>query len=1217
MYTTTIANSAGRFAYIYSSGLLGGLKHGDSIFSISFYKDNTDSLVGSNIFKIYIRPTTQTDFGISNLSWGTEIASVGFAKVFDNNPNSIINGKRGFITFEFNSPYHWDTTLGTNLEILVEYYQPTAQSVQINWAYDNSATQSGYLSNQTKLYIATNVPANNNTLSSSNERKPMIRINYPRFNKEIGAISLYSLGKIPVPLGNPDTVKVLLLNSGKQDVVNQKAYLYSYGANKFVDTLDYNLSRNEQALFAFPIRTLQNIGMDTLVVILEPDGISSNDTIDNLREATLFTYSYRNLKEPPAPGGIGFNGSTGDFVAKFISSQTKAINQVSVMFGFGGEPFKIGIWDATGPQGKPGNLIWQSDSQTSKAGEFILPVWPPVKVTGTFFVGVRQIGLSNVAFGFQYEDPVRNGTFFHASPLGSTSWNDFSPDAPFRFMIEPRIQAENDITPLSFDFPNDTLIAGTYDTLSPKATIRNIGTNDQNVAFETQCNIRYFGGTLVYTSSIFDTLSSGSNRQITFDKSFFPTFSGEYSIEIITKLLSDQFKQNDTLYSRILAGRQSDVGMTLVFTPQNAATYQYYIDTILPTVKADNFGFDDRTFLVYGEIYDSNNVLLWQDIATKSVKGGQSVTVGFKEYIPMKIGKFKFVTYTKMTGDTDTQNDTLVRYFFVGKDNDVALNFVLEPIPSNNYPKNTLSITPKVNIKNLGSLHQLSYFPVICDIYNQNILVFTDTAMLQVFIDDSTTLSFSDSFTNPPDGLYRAFFRTALSNDQETQNDTLTVYFKVGSENDIEVVSINKPTNDSSLHLSYLYRPNITVRNNGFKNQLTPFPIIFQSYDSSGTIIQTIQRNITISANSMVQFDFDSIFKARPEGVISVKAFSSLPSDEIKSNDTAFIQYTVQKTYDFEVIGRIKNNPMEEIEVKSGSYKPTIIIRNNSRLESDSVLISVTIWTPNNEIIYNYIRSSYPNLYGGLDTVFFPEYIPEIKGFYKLSVSLFQISDQNPFNDTLSFGFESILNYDLEVSEIVTPKNNDTIYLDKGIPPYAAVKITNNGNENPNNALLHISLLDANNNELKTDSLAISPSLSYLATQTLVFNDFFKSFNFSNESHYKIRATIEYPQDQIVDNNVLESNFFVAQNSSIHSISFSNGILSFPNPFENFIQINLIIPDTYSISLYSAGGKTVFEGKTNSLDYSFTISTQNLSSGVYYLKLNNGKHIFAAKFIKL
>ena len=51
-------------------------------------------------------------------------------------------------------------------------------------------------------------------------------------------------------------------------------------------------------------------------------------------------------------GGIGFNGSTGDFVAKFFSDTGVYINQVSVDFSSTGRGFRVGIWDDDGTGGQ-------------------------------------------------------------------------------------------------------------------------------------------------------------------------------------------------------------------------------------------------------------------------------------------------------------------------------------------------------------------------------------------------------------------------------------------------------------------------------------------------------------------------------------------------------------------------------------------------------------------------------------------------------------------------------------------------------------------------------------------------------------------------------------------------------------------------------------------------------------------------------------------------
>ncbi|MBK8685859.1 MAG: hypothetical protein IPN26_13250 [Bacteroidetes bacterium] len=115
------------------------------------------------------------------------------------------------------------------------------------------------------------------------------------------------------------------------------------------------------------------------------------------------------------------------------------INEIKVDFAAGGQPYQVGIWDATGPGGTPGTLLWQSASATSAPGTAFISV-PNISVSGDYFVGVRQTGTTNVSFGYQSESPIRPQTFYFTSPTGNTVWTDFAPNSPFRFSIEVTVR---------------------------------------------------------------------------------------------------------------------------------------------------------------------------------------------------------------------------------------------------------------------------------------------------------------------------------------------------------------------------------------------------------------------------------------------------------------------------------------------------------------------------------------------------------------------------------------------------------------------------------------------------------------------------------------------------------------------------------------------------------------------------------------------------------
>jgi hypothetical protein len=139
------------------------------------------------------------------------------------------------------------------------------------------------------------------------------------------------------------------------------------------------------------------------------------------------------------------------------------VNQVNVNFTVSGQPYKIGIWDATGTGDSPGTLLWESASQISTAGISTLLVNPKVNVNGNFYVGVRQTDTTNIAFGYQSEDPVRTNTFFSASPTGSSTWTDFAISGnPFRFMIEPGLTLPSDIVETEIASPKDFELSQNY-----------------------------------------------------------------------------------------------------------------------------------------------------------------------------------------------------------------------------------------------------------------------------------------------------------------------------------------------------------------------------------------------------------------------------------------------------------------------------------------------------------------------------------------------------------------------------------------------------------------------------------------------------------------------------------------------------------------------------------------------------------------------------------
>ncbi|MES2773176.1 MAG: T9SS type A sorting domain-containing protein [Bacteroidota bacterium] len=172
----TTANQWNRNAYIYPTSVVNSIPSGSTINSIEFRRDAAAAAVGSLTCKIYLKNTAAADFGAANLDW---IAEAGTATlVYSGNPAAIFGNTAGLKVFPLSASFIYT---GANLELLVEYSQTTAQSVNIQWAYDNAGGVPGYTTNQGKYANGTGVLPAATTTNGSNERHPQLKINYTPF----------------------------------------------------------------------------------------------------------------------------------------------------------------------------------------------------------------------------------------------------------------------------------------------------------------------------------------------------------------------------------------------------------------------------------------------------------------------------------------------------------------------------------------------------------------------------------------------------------------------------------------------------------------------------------------------------------------------------------------------------------------------------------------------------------------------------------------------------------------------------------------------------------------------------------------------------------------------------------------------------------------------------------------------------------------------------
>jgi len=532
-------------AEMIAAGFPSGINFTTIGFSIS-----TASLVSvSGNLKIYLQNANVTSFTKST-NWTTAVVD----------SMTLVNDGvlAGFNTTA--APY--DVTLtnptaftysGNGIWVAMEYQLTTAVSTGMAQFCTTVITNS-LRSYQSNTSMST-------TLGALSAFRPSTRFSYSWMN-DLSVALIYTMGKNPVVYGFPHQVRALVQNASDTTLTDRMVYLNVTGANSFKDSLLVSsISPGSTQSVTFTSYTSSNVGNDSINVYVGPDNNNANNSKTQVQQVNTNTFSY-SYKET-ADGGVGFTGNTGDFVAKFYTSSPSNINQIQVNFSTGGVTnLAVGIWDDNA--GVPGTNLYTSSQFTSTAGAYTIIVNPPVNVTGNFYVGVRQNGTVNASFSFQTEAPIRSQTFFYTSPVGGTTWTDFSATGSnFRFMIEPRLQLANDVGVQSVGSTGSKIYSSL--TVNPTGIVANYGANTNTFVVTRKIEPGGYVSTKTVTS-----LAGNATSNVTFD-SWAYTSGNTYTVKDSTYLASDLNASNDTL-SGSITPILDNTGPAISYTPFTSTT---------------------------------------------------------------------------------------------------------------------------------------------------------------------------------------------------------------------------------------------------------------------------------------------------------------------------------------------------------------------------------------------------------------------------------------------------------------------------------------------------------------------------------------------------------------------------------------------------------------------------------------------------------------------
>ncbi|RQO32579.1 hypothetical protein DBR32_03000 [Taibaiella sp. KBW10] len=495
------------------------------------------STVGTNtVFNnvsIYLKevPTTTTTFtaGVYStsdytlvFSGSVTIATTGFTEIPLSTAYTRTSGKnlQILITRTDNATHGgfiWNCSMGNN----------TSPSVSSNRRYNASAALSGTTSMTTSFF------------------RPAIRFKHIYAN-DVGVNLIYSFTKLPIPSAAQQSVSAFITNYGTNAVTNLPVSLNISGANSATRSQTVaSLAPGASATVTFPVTSNTYTGTNTITVSVPADDYLSNNAKTTSQLVNMDTWSYTD--GGPATGGIGFNATTGDLVAKFNADLATYLKQVSLNFSAGGQPFKIGIWDAGGTGGSPGTLLWESAQYTSTTGVYLIPVAPALAIpAGNFYVGMRQTGTISISCSYQAEIPMRTATFYYKSPASSTSWIDYAPTSALRFMIELKLIFATDASLSQMTFGGGGPLSCPGGTQSISTTLSNTGIN-AIAAGAASIHLKIAGAnTYSATAQNISSIAPGSSEVITFNNISLNNAGANYDTAYVV-LSGDQQTLNDTV----------------------------------------------------------------------------------------------------------------------------------------------------------------------------------------------------------------------------------------------------------------------------------------------------------------------------------------------------------------------------------------------------------------------------------------------------------------------------------------------------------------------------------------------------------------------------------------------------------------------------------------------------------------------------------------------
>jgi hypothetical protein len=401
-----------------------GFPAGASPTAIGWHYRNAPGVIATGALTVYLQNTTDTV-----LSKSTSFASaiVGMTMVHNRSNTTLPSASAPFdIAFVGGSPF---TYTGGGLYVAFEWRRDTGTLSTVAFAVSNTTLADGFEGSHTTATGGASDVLDANSYRAETRLTATI-------NNEVGVEFVISLGSLAQTLVGPQSVQAVITNHGNA-LTNLPVSLDITGADAYSDvqTIPFMDACGDQAIVTFAPFTPGAIGSDTVTVSVPADEVVSNNSKDRPLDETHNLYSYK-YPGSNATGGVGVNGNTADFLAKFTTTAAAKVSAISLEFyAVTATTYRVAIYPDSGLGTPARNPIYEdaSDRTVALKGPVTVTLPSPVPVgPGTFFAGVEQTNTANAAIAFDTEVPIRMGTFYLRIPHTASTWTDFAPNNTFK-----------------------------------------------------------------------------------------------------------------------------------------------------------------------------------------------------------------------------------------------------------------------------------------------------------------------------------------------------------------------------------------------------------------------------------------------------------------------------------------------------------------------------------------------------------------------------------------------------------------------------------------------------------------------------------------------------------------------------------------------------------------------------------------------------------------